>query len=127
VGGIFFLEWQGGLYYKFNASALSHLTIRPNDLLLWNGIQYAKEKGLTHFDFGLSDWDQEGLLRYKRKFATQEKTISFLRYQPPNWGLSYQEEQIRQLLPQLTDLLTDDTVPDNITEKAGEVLYCYFL
>jgi CelD/BcsL family acetyltransferase involved in cellulose biosynthesis len=125
VGGIFFLEWRDGIYYKFNASASSHLNYRPNDLLIWNGIKYAKEKGFTYLDFGLSDWDQEGLVRYKRKFATEEKTISFLRYEP-NGATSEQEKQLKRLLPQLTALFTEKTVPDGVTEKAGEVLYRFF-
>jgi hypothetical protein len=33
---------------------------------------------------------------------------------------------MRGLLNQLTDLFTDESVPDEITEKAGAVLYQYF-
>lgn len=127
IGGIFFLEWKEGIYYKFNASAASYLSQRPNDLALWNGIEYAKEKGFAHLDFGLSDWDQEGLLRYKRKFASEEKTISFLRYEPNGATAgSERDKKIKQLLPQLTDLFTDEAVPDLITEQAGDVLYGLF-
>lgn len=126
IGGTFFLEWKNTLYYKFNASFLNHYEVRPNDLIIWEGIQYAKTQGLSHLDFGLSDWDQEGLIRYKRKFASEEKAISFLRY-IPNGGLSAREGQIRNLLPRLTDLFTDVSVPDAITEKAGDLLYRYFV
>jgi CelD/BcsL family acetyltransferase involved in cellulose biosynthesis len=127
IGGILFLEWKDEIYYKFNASAPSYLAHRPNDLLLWNGIKYAKEKGFAHLDFGLSDWDQEGLVRYKRKFASEEKTISFLRYEP-NGATSHTKPDttMKHLLPQLTDLFTDESVPDAITEHAGDVLYRYF-
>jgi len=124
IGGVVFLEWKNTLYYKFNASDPAYLSFRPNDLLIWHGIQYGQTKGYTNLDFGLSDWDQEGLIRYKRKFATEEKTISFLRHIPN--GALWQEEQLRHLLPQLTDLFTDETVPDHITEKAGDVLYDLF-
>lgn len=126
VGGTFFLRWNHKLFYKFNASVLDNLTSRPNDLLIWEGIRRGKEQGATFLDFGLSDWDQEGLIRYKRKFATEEKTISFMRSlssAPP----TEQEQQIRALLPQLTALLTDKSVPNALTERAGEVLYRYFV
>jgi lipid II:glycine glycyltransferase (peptidoglycan interpeptide bridge formation enzyme) len=125
IGGVMFLEWKDGLYYKFNASAPASLSLRPNDLLIWEGIQYGKAKGCTYLDFGLSDWDQEGLLRYKRKFATVEKTISFLRYSP-NGASAQQAQQGADFLPQLTQLFTDEAVPDQVTEKAGEVLYRFF-
>ncbi len=126
IGGVMFLEWKDGLYYKFNASSPAQLSVRPNDLLIWEGIQYAKARDLTYLDFGLSDWDQEGLVRYKRKFATEEKTISFLRYSP-NGGPTQQARQLGSLLPQLTQLFTDETVPDRVTEKAGDVLYQFFV
>ena len=127
IGGIFFLEWKDGMYYKFNSSAPSFLAQRPNDLLLWKGIEYAKEKGFAHLDLGLSDWDQEGLVRYKRKFASEEKTISYLCYEPNGATAdSERDKKIKQLLPQLTDLFTDESVPDLITEQAGDVLYGLF-
>jgi lipid II:glycine glycyltransferase (peptidoglycan interpeptide bridge formation enzyme) len=102
------------------------LSLRPNDLLLWKGIEYAKAEGYTYFDFGLSDWDQEGLVRYKRKFASDEREIAFLRYQQ-NHAPSHEVAEIQRLLPQLTELLTRDDVPDEITEQAGAMLYRFFV
>ena len=125
IGGVLFLTYKDRLYYKFNASAPLHLSLRPNDLVIWEGIKYGHAQGCTYLDFGLSDWDQEGLLRYKRKFATEEKTISFLKFVPSR-ETTQAERDLRQLLPQLTDLFTDTSVPDHITEKAGQVLYRFF-
>jgi hypothetical protein len=126
IGGVMFLEWKDGLYYKLNASAADNLGYRPNDALIWEGIKYAKGRGYSFLDFGLSDWDQEGLLRFKRKFATEEKTISFLKYCPRQHSTE-QERQVQPLLSQLTGLLTGEVVPDDVTEKAGEILYRYFM
>ena len=125
IGGVLFLIWKNRLYYKFNASAQAHLQVRPNDLIIWEGINYGKSQGLDYLDFGLSDWDQESLVRYKRKFASEEKTISMLRSQSCR-GTTFQEQEINRLLPQLTDLFTDESVPDTITEKAGDILYRFF-
>ena len=69
VAGDLFLQWKSALYYKFNASSHDDLPHRPNDLLIWEAIRHAKLHGFTSLDFGLSDSDQEGLLRYKRKFG----------------------------------------------------------
>jgi CelD/BcsL family acetyltransferase involved in cellulose biosynthesis len=127
IAGTLYLEWRDGLYYKFNASLPEHLQRRANDLLAWTGIQYAKERGLTHLDFGLSDWEQEGLIRYKSKYANEEKTISFLRSDRADRVIPDAEQHLRRLLPQLTNLFTDDSVPNGVTEKAGDVLYRYFI
>jgi CelD/BcsL family acetyltransferase involved in cellulose biosynthesis len=124
IAGTFFLQWQQTFYYKFNASTTDGLTLRPNDFLIWRGIEYARARGLSYFDFGLSDWDQEGLVRYKRKFATDEKEIAFLRggEQRSNPGA----EALQKLLPQITDLFTQEDVPDAVTEQAGALLYKFF-
>ncbi len=124
IGGAMFLAWESKLYYKFNASAATNLIHRPNDLLIWTGVQYGKANGYTQLDFGLSDWDQTGLINYKRKFASEEKTLSFLRYKPDD--LFQGDDQFTKLLPQLTKLFTDPAVPDRITESAGDALYKFF-
>jgi len=123
------LRWQDTLYYKFSASASEHLCARPNDLLVWALIQYAQQIGCDWIDYGLSDWNQEGLIRFKRKYATEEGVISFLRHtsphEPPVAGEG--EPAARQMFNSLTELLTDPSVPDAITERAGNLLYRYFV
>jgi CelD/BcsL family acetyltransferase involved in cellulose biosynthesis len=125
VGGVVFLEWQGVLYYKFNASDQAHLDARPNDRVLWEGIRYARERGLRRVDFGLTDTDQDGLVRYKRKYATEEKTITILRHHPPG-APSSRDRSGREALRDVTHLLTDPSVPDAVSERAGDALYRYF-
>jgi CelD/BcsL family acetyltransferase involved in cellulose biosynthesis len=122
IAGAVFLEWKDRLFYKFAASDPAHLCERPNDLVMWEGIGYAKAKGLAYLDLGLSDWDQDGLIRYKRKFATEEGAIRFLRLAhtaAPGTGGEH------EFLHQLTQLFTDPAVPDRVTEMAGGLLYRY--
>src|SRR5690606_30698311 len=59
VGGVLYLDWGDTVYYKFNASDPGDLGVRPNDLLVWEGLRRAHESGMRWFDFGVSDWDQE--------------------------------------------------------------------
>ena len=124
LGGVLLLQWGRTLYYKFNASQPDLLGARPNDLVIWHAIEHGVATGLERLDFGLSDWDQEGLLRFKRKYATEEKTIHSLQNvpHPP----SQREAELRALLPQLTSLFTRPDVPDVVSEEAGNVLYRYF-
>jgi CelD/BcsL family acetyltransferase involved in cellulose biosynthesis len=125
VAGDLFLQWKSTLYYKFNASLFDNLSCRPNDLLIWEAMQCGKKRGFTSLDLGLSDWDQTGLVRYKRKFGAEEKTIFFLRHGPvtPPTGV---DAEMRALLAKLTTRFTDHMVPDCITERAGEDLYRLF-
>jgi CelD/BcsL family acetyltransferase involved in cellulose biosynthesis len=123
IAGIFLLEWGDTLYYKFNASVDQRL--RPNDLLAWEGIRLGQERGLARFDFGLSDPEQTGLVRYKQKFATEERVISLLRWQPAA-HVDPRAEEVGRAFGRMTHLLTDPSVPDAITRAAGDELYRYF-
>lgn len=125
IGGVMFLEWQNKLYYKFNASHPDFLDLRPNDLVIWEGMNYAQQKGLKYLDFGLSDAEQSSLISFKRKYATQEKDISFLQFQP-NIAPSERAQELRQLLPKLTTLFVNKDVPDSVSEEAGALLYKLF-
>jgi CelD/BcsL family acetyltransferase involved in cellulose biosynthesis len=123
IAGIVLLEWNGTLYYKFNASLDQKYC--PNDLLAWHALLYGRQRGMVRFDFGLSDLEQPGLIRYKRKFATVEREISFLNWRPESYA-NPKGEQASQILGQVTSWLTDTTVPDEITRAAGEKLYRFF-
>ena len=125
LGGVLFLEWGDTLYYKFNASAASTLSIRPNDFVVWAGIEEARRRGLSWLDFGVSDEDQEGLVRYKRKYATHEQHVVALAARPEG-SPSRREQVARRLLNDLTSVLVDPQVPDSVTERAGDLLYRYF-
>jgi len=123
IAGIVLLEWNGTLYYKFNASLDQRYC--PNDLLTWHALQYGRQRGMVRFDFGLSDLEQPGLIRYKRKFATDEREVSFLQWRPDGYA-NPKGEQAGQILSQVTTWLTDAAVPDEITCVAGEKLYRFF-
>lgn len=121
VAGVLFLEWNDRLYYKFNASHPDFREARPNDAVMWAGIEYGRARGHHLLDLGLSDWGQEGLVRYKRKYASHEGTIFFLAHES-----RHQPTLLATVMPELTRLLTDARVPDDLTERAGRLLYRYF-
>ncbi|MGL4968150.1 MAG: GNAT family N-acetyltransferase [Inquilinus sp.] len=123
LAAIFLLQWQGVLYYKFNASF--DQSCRPNDLLLWQAMLFGHRLGLAMLDLGLSDLEQPGLVRYKRKFATEERDISFFEWLPKDLH-DARAEEVSEALGHVTRLLTDPSVPDEITQAAGERFYRYF-
>jgi CelD/BcsL family acetyltransferase involved in cellulose biosynthesis len=124
VAGAMYLVWGDVLYYKFGASAAEHLSLRPNEAIGWHALRWASERGLRLLDWGLSDLDQPGLLRYKRKWGALERRIVTARWGPVSPDPA--SRAIGETLGELTRLLTDDSVPDDITERAGAVLYRYF-
>jgi CelD/BcsL family acetyltransferase involved in cellulose biosynthesis len=125
VAAAIFLRWRDTLYYKFNASASAALDLRPNNLLIWRGIELAKSLGCRRLDLGPSDDDQPGLVRFKRNFGAEESELRHLRYVPAGWH-DDRARRTRLLLGDLTALLTGPRVPDDAAGEAGTLLYRYF-
>lgn len=124
IAGAILLAWDDTLYFKFAASRMEALHLLPNYAIYWRTIQLASERGFRWVDWGLSDLDQPGLLAFKRKWATSESRINTLRTPAHTTG---QSSELGSLFTGLTDLLTDDSVPDAITARAGALLYRYFV
>jgi CelD/BcsL family acetyltransferase involved in cellulose biosynthesis len=123
IAGAVFLTWGDVLYYKFGASRHEHLGLRPNDAIFWAGIRWGVERSAQLVDWGLSDLDQPGLIAYKRKWATEQRTIVTLR---AGGEQARSSSEAGRMLGELTRLLTDDSVPDEVTRQAGALLYRYF-
>lgn len=124
IAGAVYLEWNGVLYYKFGASDPASLTLRPNEAITWAALRWAAERGCHRLDWGVSDLDQPGLIRYKQKWADDEGTVVVARHDGP--PPSAAQTQASAMLGRLTELLTRPAVPDDITVAAGELLYRHF-
>jgi hypothetical protein len=123
IAGVLFIIWKNTLYYKFNASVDQEL--RPNDLLMWEGIKWGCRRKLQQLDLGYSDVSQPGLISYKRKYATSEQPITTLQWQPSGY-VDCRADEAHSTLCRMTHLLTDPSVPDEITRAAGDTLYRFF-
>ena len=126
IAGTLYLHWKDTCYYKFNASDTEHLSLRPNNLLLWRGIVEAKERGFKLLDLGRSNAQQEGLVGFKRTFGATEEDLLSITYSADS-GESKQTKEAQSLLQELTRLLVKESLPDSIVEEAGALLYPYFV
>jgi CelD/BcsL family acetyltransferase involved in cellulose biosynthesis len=125
IAGNLCLIWNDVIYYKFGASISERLALRPNDLLAWESMLFGRERGCRRFDWGVSDLDQPGLVFYKQKYATEERRVLGLRHTPGGFKDSIGRD-VGCMFSQLTQLLTRDDVPNEVTQRAGEILYRYF-
>ncbi|GAA4864550.1 GNAT family N-acetyltransferase [Actinomycetospora straminea] len=123
IAGALMLRWNDVLYYKFGASDPEHLSARPNDAVFWAAIEQAVSEGAGLIDWGLSDLDQPGLVAYKDKWASQQRRI--VTYHSRG-GRGAATSEVDTLLRRLTDLLTGDDVPMDLSRRAGDLLYRYF-
>jgi len=123
VAGAVYVVWGDTVYYKFGASRADFLPLRPNDALHWRLIRWAHDRGLRTLDWGLSDLDQPGLVAYKDNWASEQGRIATLNAGGRPRGES---AEVGRLLTEFTGLLTDPSVPDAVSDRAGAALYRYF-
>lgn len=79
VAGALFLTHRRHALYKFGASSESHLELRPNNLVLWQGIRRCAELGFPTLDLGRTSLDNEGLRRFKLGLGGEERLITYVR------------------------------------------------
>lgn len=72
-----FLHDGGSLMYKYGASDLRFQNARPNNLLFADAIAWAHAEGLRELDLGRSDFDNEGLRKFKRSWGAKEEPLAF--------------------------------------------------
>lgn len=63
--------------YAYSASDPAERSTRPNDFMLYNLYGALIQAGQLAFDFGADSPDQEGLLRFKRKWQASQQPIPF--------------------------------------------------
>lgn len=123
VAGALYLLWGDVLYYKFGASLGEGLSHRPNEAVAWAAMRWGIDRGARWIDWGVSDLDQPGLLSFKRKWGGDERRVINLRH-PAAWP--QERDRFAPVLRELTNLLTDRSVPDTVSARAGDLLYRYF-
>ena len=124
VAGTLYLLWGDTCYYKFNASESGSLPLRPNNLLLWQGMCEAKRLGCRTLDLGRTAPHQRGLRDFKRAFGATEEELLFASFNDA--PAEKDAPEAAKLLQDLTGLFVQPSVPDSVTEQAGARLYRYF-
>ena len=117
------LKHNETLYYKFGASDLRYLNMRPNDLLFRTLMQYGSENGFKTVDLGFSGASKsyEGLLRFKRKEGGEKLNFYHLEYFPAGFDKSRLEEKRRFL----TKITREAVASGNLSEirKISDIYY----
>ena len=80
VASILTLQHRRTLVYKYGCSDKAFSNLGGMQLLFWRAIQDAKSQGLLEFDLGRSDWENEGLIRFKDRLGATRSTLTYWRY-----------------------------------------------
>jgi CelD/BcsL family acetyltransferase involved in cellulose biosynthesis len=115
IAALLTLRYRSTVFYKYGCSDEQYHSLGAMPFLFWNLIQRSKAEGVTQLDFGRSDWDQEGLIRFKDHFGTQRERLEYFRYS--------QRNSRAKPLQTRAFRLAFDALPAAMLPAAGRLLY----
>lgn len=120
VAAQIFLLCGNTLFYKFSTSRQDALHLKPNNMLMWEGIKFAKERGAQWIDLGSSGIEQEGLIWFKTHICdkTQENDIHHIGFAPPGYKFSQ-----KRIFRAYTKLFTLPVMPNFMVRLGSKVIY----
>lgn len=80
VAGAVFLFLGGQAVFKYGASDYRRQQLRPNNLVMWEGVKWLAGHGGESLDLGKTSLQHEGLRRFKRNLGAVERRIEYVKY-----------------------------------------------
>ena len=80
IAAIVTLRHRRAVVYKYGCSDEQYHYLAGMPFLFWKLIEESKTEGAEQLDFGRTDLDNEGLIRFKDQFGTVRTQITYLRY-----------------------------------------------
>ena len=79
AGAVLFLFGKTATY-KYGASDRTYQHLRPNNLIMWQAIDWSTQNGYTSLFFGKTESENKGLLQYKHGWGAIEKIVGYYRH-----------------------------------------------
>ena len=118
IAGAFYLHFGNEAIYKFGASDANYLHLRPNELLMWETIQWYCRNGYTRFCFGRTERENEGLRQFKNGWGTEEKVVRYYRYDINTKEFRSEKANGSALSTKIFQMM-----PIVLSKKVGKALY----
>lgn len=120
IAAILTLRHRSCVIYKYGCSDERFHNLGGMPLLFWRLIEECKADAVEKIDFGRSDLDNEGLIRFKDNFGTTKRLLIY--YRCPDTEMdaptdAWDSRVVRQIFSQL---------PRAASALAGRVLYRHF-
>jgi len=80
IAGAMYFIFGDKAIYKYGASDRNFQHLRPNNLVMWEAIKWCSQNGFRNFDFGRTELENEGLLQFKRGWASTESRLFYYKY-----------------------------------------------
>ena len=119
AGAIITLHSRRSVVFKYGASDPRYHNLGTMPYLLWQAIVDAKDTGAARFDFGRSEVENAGLIRFKDHFGAQRSRVTHKVFPSRAWepgADSWQLKMAKKVFAQL---------PDSALILAGRIIYPY--
>jgi CelD/BcsL family acetyltransferase involved in cellulose biosynthesis len=83
IAAILTIDHKDTMVYKYGCSDARFNNLGGTSLLFWCAIQEAKQNGFEAFDFGRSDWHNQGLITFKNRWGATQSTLTYWRHDGP--------------------------------------------
>jgi len=80
IAASMFFHFGKSCIFKYGASDYRYQILRPNNLVLWEGLQWYRQRDFETMSLGRTDTDNTGLLRHKRMWGAKESMLTYYRY-----------------------------------------------
>ena len=119
IAGAVYLHWQETLTYKYGASLPDALHLRPNNLIMWEAIEWGCNNGFNKLDMGKTDLSNEGLRTFKIRWGAREYLLPYT-----NLAAIKKKTHSGKLMGVLNLIIQKS--PLWVCRLAGELLYGHF-
>ncbi len=117
VAAIITLSHGSTVVYKYGCSDEQYHHLAPMPLLFWDLILDANARGAERLDFGRTDLDNNGLIRFKDQFGTIRNRLIYYRLSRNGASVTSQPSK-KSLAGRIFALM-----PEGLSCKVGEILY----
>jgi CelD/BcsL family acetyltransferase involved in cellulose biosynthesis len=117
IAAIVTLQHRGTVVYKYGCSDEKYHNLAGMPFLFWKLIEESKSDGAVALDFGRTDLQNEGLIKFKDQFGTTRRRLSYLRYPET----ASRTNVVASYLPLTARFFS--VVPDALCSRLGQLLY----
>ena len=120
IGAGIFMAYGNNLLYKYSAYAPNKVNFCPNHLTIWTAIKEGIRRRYKSLDFGRTEIENQGLLKFKSGWATNETELPYYYY--PQLNKSYKTNTIRKSF--ISPIIKGS--PAILCRLVGEIAYKHF-
>ncbi len=116
-----FFNFNQKAIYKYGASDARYHYLRPNNLVMWEGLNWHRENGCLVLNLGRTDPEDAGLLTYKRLWGAKESELKYRRFDFKKNAYVLVSSRSQKLAVRISKFM-----PKSLMNLVGRIIYRHF-